>query len=250
MLTTADEKYPSEPPPDYSTTVSGTSASTTVHRPSDEKQVLCQPTGDQKHGLSQPTRPLAAGPSYEIRSNSLSSDFLEIRAAGSPTIDYLCRTPHAWSLSKPNVMLHAGADQTAPVVAAGRLRSVHHPVIGLGNPAQGPHAVEWETLKQHWTWRGRYTFAARVGGERRAYAWEPVRGTGSWRATLGATFRLVDQGTGATVATLSATYGWEIVKAGTLRFEAPVPPELERWALISCCMALVVTAVGTMAAAT
>ena len=238
---TFDEKYPQEPPPSYTTAVNAVASSTTAHAQS-----------DKKHDFTPPTAPMAAPRTYEINTHSLSRDFITIRAEGSSADDYLCRTPNMWSMSKPNVVLHAGSDKAAPVVACGRLRSLHHPVIALGDPAgPRPDAVEWEKLKTHCTWRGRYTFEARVGGARRAFAWEPVRGTDSWRQTLGCEFRLVDAATDATVATLSAKYGWELVNKGMLRFEAPVPPELETWTLISCCMCLVVAAMrqaGTAAA--
>ena len=152
---------------------------------------------------------------------------------------------------RPTVTLHAGADKAGPVVGVAELHSFRDDRLGLGDPAQGPHApVVWEPMFCSSAWTSpRYSFEATADGRRRALRWENAHlGEGWKKALFSLDCRLVDVTTGTTIATYGLSHKMSMSKLGTLRFEAPVSRELEHWIMLSTA-ACVVKAMLTRSAA-
>ena len=206
MATTIYEKSAEAPPPPYSQSV---------------------PTSKFEEVFSRQTDSTSL-PSYELSApGCFTRTFLTFHIASSQSPSYIAR----W---KGGVTIHAGADKTAPVVAAGRLRNLHPDQMALGDPAHGDETTTgWEELRTESFWRGKYRFTATIDGERREYEWQPTSTGPRMKRGLDFEARLVERASGAAVAQIFVSKGWNYIEGGYFRMEQLAPKELELWTMLS-----------------
>ena len=110
----------------------------------------------------------------------------QISLSTSPSTPlYSIKTHQSLSREKPSIVMHAGADKTAPVVGVVKIHLPHgrHCTIGIGNPEmiieEGGDKAErmvWEKLQtmKKWTYRW-YQFEFGAEGEREVYTWRRTK---------------------------------------------------------------------------
>lgn len=136
------------------------------------------------------------------------------------------RTSH-FSLSKPDLTLHAGTDKHAPVVAVARMSSFTSTIrVGLGDPQANYGGVIWEELRRANWGNSKYQFEANVKSDRpsgrRSFMWKPTRNVGVGgsrpsRALGMINYKLVDSRTEEVVAVFEEA-AWAMEKRGKLEF--------------------------------
>ena len=178
-----------------------------------------------------PPPPVAAAPPRAlVFGHPAFSRSLTLTDPGSGRDVYHVRTS-TFTPGAPDVTLHAGADKHGPVLAVAHLHTFQDDRIGLGDPAV------WETLRSESAVASRYAFGATIAGRRHEFAWERTHssrdGVTGLKKLSGGNYRLVDVQTGQTVAVYLIAGGVSWGDQGTLRFEMPVPQDLERWIVLT-----------------
>jgi hypothetical protein len=74
----------------------------------------------------------------------------------------------SWASNKPDLILHAGADQQGPVLGVGHFPCFGAKTIGLGDPRRDVNAMIWEKLSCTTKWtHAEYEFEFPFGDEHR-----------------------------------------------------------------------------------
>ena len=129
----------------------------------------------------------------------------------------------SWTPKKPDLTLHAGTDNYAPIVAVCKfIHFSRHCKIGLGNP-EDLNNILWEDLLSQGYTHGKYRWQMPVRGgasERRSYVWKRTTSVGvnnSSPSKISAdNYKLVDEKTEQVVAVYSSSSHKSVSKSGKL----------------------------------
>ncbi|KAJ5130160.1 uncharacterized protein N7515_006199 [Penicillium bovifimosum] len=145
--------------------------------------------------------------------------------------------------SKPDLILYAGANGQAPVVAVSKFQKMSGSCkLGLGDP-DDINSVKWEDMTREVIYKSRYRIEttiqhqfARTEGERRSFLWKRTRSVGvddsapsKWTTQ---NYKLVDEQTEQIVAVFTGTK--RPGKVGKLQIRAEYGTDFDRMVLISC----------------
>lgn len=142
---------------------------------------------------------------------------------------------------KPDLILHRGVSDQAPIVAACKFRrSSADFKMCLGNP-EDVNTAQWEDLTRESLIHSKYRFEMTIPhqpgashGERRAFLWKRTRNVGvneskpRWSSQ---NFKLVDEHTGQVVAVFTSE--WSLSKCGRIQIKADLGDNFETMALLS-----------------
>lgn len=142
---------------------------------------------------------------------------------------------------KPDLILHRGVSDQAPVVAACKFRkSSADFMMCLGNP-EDANTAQWEDLTRESLIHSKYRFEMTVPcqqgashGERRAFLWKRTRNVGvdeskpRWSSR---NFKLVDEHTEQVVAVFTGE--WSMSKCGKIQIKADLGDNFETMVLLS-----------------
>ncbi|PLB37678.1 uncharacterized protein BDW47DRAFT_106609 [Aspergillus candidus] len=141
----------------------------------------------------------------------------------------------SWTPKKPDLTLHAGADNNAPTVAVCKFKHFSRRFhVGLGDP-QNPNKMDWEEVATQSVMHERYRWHINLPSGRQAFVWKQTRSVGvdeSFSGLCGTNFKLEDDRTGRLVGLFSSTV-MSLKKSGKFRVTADYGNEFVVMALIT-----------------
>lgn len=136
---------------------------------------------------------------------------------------------------KPDLTVHAGTDNQAPIVAVCKFRHLSRNFrVGLGDP-QNPNQVDWEEVAAHGVVREKYRWQINLPHGRQAFVWKHTHSVGvdqSFSSLSNRNFKLEDERSGHIVALFSST-SMSLKKSGKFQVYANYGREFEVMALLS-----------------